>query len=108
MGHKKKKKINKPVMEQLPQSSAELAPDIEALLKSYADVFPDQLPSGLTPARPTDHRIVLQKDALPPRYCLYRVPLTQKTELKRQLDELLTAGHIERAQSPFGAGVLFV
>ena len=39
---------------------------------------------------------------------MYRVPFTQKAELKRQLDELLAAGHIERAQSLFGAGVLFV
>ena len=36
------------------------------------------------------------------------MPLTQKAELKRQIDELLAAGHIDRAPSPFGAGVLFV
>jgi len=36
------------------------------------------------------------------------VALTQKAELKRQIDELLASGHIERAQSPYGAGVLFV
>ena len=51
---------------------------------------------------------MLLKDSIPPRHCLYRVPLTQKEELKRQIDELLASGHIERAQSPFGAGVLFV
>ena len=51
---------------------------------------------------------MLLPNTLPPRHCLYRVPLTHETELKRQLDELLAAGHIERAQSPFGAGVLFV
>ena len=39
---------------------------------------------------------------------MYGGPLTQKADLKRQLDELLAAGHIERAQSPFGAGVLCV
>ena len=39
---------------------------------------------------------------------MYLVPLTQTAELKRQIDELFTAGHIERARSPFGAGVLFV
>ena len=51
---------------------------------------------------------MLLPNTLPPRHCLYRVPLTQKAELKRQIDELLAAGHIKRAQSPFGAGVLFV
>ena len=48
------------------------------------------------------------EDSIPPRHCLYRVPLTQKAELKRRIDELFAAGHIERAQSLFGAGVLFV
>ena len=28
--------------------------------------------------------------------------------MKRHIDELFAAGHIERAQSPFGVGVLFV
>ena len=51
---------------------------------------------------------MLLPNTLPPRHCLYRVPLTQKVELKRHIYELLAAGHIERAQSPFGAGVLFV
>ena len=63
---------------------------------------------GLPHARHTDHRIVLLKDSTPPRHCLYRIHLTQKGELKRQIDELLAAGHIERAESPFGAGVLLV
>ena len=51
---------------------------------------------------------MLLPNTLPPRHCLYRVPFTQKAELKRQIDELLAAGHIERARSPFGVGVLFV
>ena len=81
---------------------------MEELLKSFADVFPNELPKGIHPSRPYDHRIVLLKDSIPPRHCLYRVPLTQKEELKRQIDEPLASGHIERAQFPFGAGVLFV
>ena len=81
---------------------------METLLSKFADVFPAELPKGLPPPRPTDHRIVLLPNTLPPRHCLCRVPLTQKAELKRQIDEILAAGHIERAQPPFGAGVLFV
>ena len=51
---------------------------------------------------------MLLKDSIPPRHCLYKVPLTQKEELKRQIDEFLALGQIERAHSPIGAGVLFV
>ena len=73
---------------------AELAPDMEELLNSFADVFHNELPKGLPQSRPYDHRIVLLKDSIPPRHCLYRVPLTQKEELKRQIDELLDSGHV--------------
>ena len=81
---------------------------METLLTKFADVFPAELPNGLPPPRPTDPRIVLLPNTMPPRHCLYRVPLTQNAELKRQIDELLAAGHTEMAQSPFGAGVVFV
>ena len=87
---------------------AELTSDMEELLMSFADVFPKELPKGLHPSRHCDHRIVLLKDSIPPRHCLYRVLLNQKEELKRQIDDFLASGHIERAQSPFGAGVMFV
>jgi len=108
-GRKKKKKGAKPEIGQPVRTPQELAPDMEALLKSFEDVFPAELPKGLPPERRgCDHHIVLVPGSVPPRHCLYRVPLTQKAELKRQIDELLASGHIERAQSPYGAGVLFV
>ena len=81
---------------------------MEDLLYSFADVFPNEFPKRLPPSRPYDHRIVLLKDSITPRHCLYRVPLTQKEELKRQIDELLASGHIEWVESPFVAGVMFV
>ena len=95
---------------QAPVKAPQESPlDLEALLKSFDDVFPAELPKGLPPAREgCDHTITLLPGSVPPRHCLYRVALTQKAELKRQIDELLASGHIERAQSPYGAGVLFV
>ena len=101
-------KVNKPEVSLPPKSTQEIPPDLDALLKAYADVFPDDLPKGLPPSRPYDYRIVLVKDSVPPRHCLHRVTFTQKAELKRQIDELFAAGNIERAQSPFVDGVLFV
>ena len=55
---------------------------MEALLTKIADLFPDELPKGLPPSRPTDHRIVLLKDSIHPRHGVYGVPLTQRAELK--------------------------
>ena len=107
-GRKKKKKGQQPE-DVAPTLIVEvLAPEMVTLLSKFADVFPAELPKGIPPPRPTDHRIVLLPNTLPPRHCLYCVPLTQKAEPNRQIDGLLAAGHIERAQSPFGAVVLFV
>ena len=82
--------------------------EVETLLTKFADVFPAELPKGLPPPRPTDTSSCSCRTALLPQHCLYRVPLTQKAELKRQIDELLAAGHVERAQSQFNTKILFI
>ena len=107
-GRKKKKKGQRPETVAPKHSVEVLAPEMETLLTTFADVFHAALPKGLHPLRHTDHRIVLLPNTMPPRHCLYRIPITQKAERKRQIDELLAAGHIEMAQLPFGAWVLFV
>ena len=84
-----------------------VAPEIEKLLKEFDDIFPAALPPGLPPSRPTDHAIDLVPGATPPRHRIYRVALSERAELEKQINEYLAAGHIERAQSPYGAGVLF-
>ena len=85
-----------------------IPPDLKKLISEYSDVFPEALPTGLPPARATDHAIHLLPASHPPRHRIYRVPNADKAELKKTIDDLLLAGHIERAQSPYGAGVLFV
>ena len=107
-GRKKKKKGQRPEAVAQTPSVEVFATEMETLLTKFADVFPAELPKVLPHPRPTHHRIVLLPHTMPPLHCLYRVPLTGKAELKRQIDEPLAAGHIERAQSPFGAGFLFV
>ena len=47
---------------QVPEQSAKVA----ALLKEFADVFPEQLPSTLPPARGVEHAIELKPGSKPP------------------------------------------
>ena len=55
-----------------------------------------------------DHKIELIEGATPPISRVYKMSYTELDELKRQLTELIDAGHIEPSKSPFGAPVLFV
>ena len=80
----------------------------DRLLKSYRDVFPDELPPGLPPSREVDHRIELTPGAVPPSRPTFRLSATELVELKKQLEELVKAGFIQPSKSPFGAPILFV
>jgi hypothetical protein len=85
----------------------DVPPLIAKVLTEYADVFPAKLPPGLPPKRAVDHRIDLEPETRPPVARSYRLSPKEEEELKRQLQELLQLGHIERANSPFASAVLF-
>jgi len=76
------------------------------LLDEYSDIFKEV--TELPPERSFSHRIDLQEDAKPPWVRVYRMTPEEDKELKIQLKKLLDLGFIEKANSPFGAGVLFV
>jgi RNase H-like domain found in reverse transcriptase/Reverse transcriptase (RNA-dependent DNA polymerase)/Integrase zinc binding domain/Chromo (CHRromatin Organisation MOdifier) domain/Retroviral aspartyl protease len=78
------------------------------IVAEFADVFPDELPSGLPPKRDVDHKIVLIPGVDPPSRAPYRMSVKELEELKKQLDENLKQGFIRPSQSPFGSPVLFV
>ena len=84
-------------------------PAAEALLLEYADVFPDQLPNGLPPARGMQHRIELKPGARPPppRPLRHQSPrdLAVFEEYTRTMIE---AGQLRVSTSPFGAMALIV
>jgi len=68
---KKKKKGTKVEVQPPVKAPQELPLDLEALLKSFDDVFPAELPTGLPPAREgCDHTITLLPGSVPPRHCL--------------------------------------
>ena len=78
------------------------------LLSQFRDVFPDELPAGLPPAREVDHRIELLPGSTPPSRPTFRLSASELVELKKQLEELTKAGFIQPSKSPFGAPILFV
>jgi hypothetical protein len=80
----------------------------QQLLKSFRDVFPEELPAGLPPSREVDHKIELVAGSTPPSRPTFRLSEKELVELKKQLEELVKAGFIQPSKSPFGAPILFV
>ena len=88
--------------------TTEISAAISQLLSEYQDVFPDDLPHGLPPARAIDHKIELQPGTSPPNRPVYRMSQSELQEVKRQLEELISKGFIQPSTSPYGAPILFV
>ncbi|XP_070002719.1 uncharacterized protein [Nicotiana sylvestris] len=84
-----------------------VSPCIEKLLEENKDVMPEELPKNLPPTREVDHKIELEPGAKPPIFAPYRMTPPEIEELRKQLKELLDAGHIRPLKAPFGAPVLF-
>jgi len=79
---------------------------MHCLLKEYADVF--QEPSRLPPAREVDHCITLKEGTEPINVCPYRYVHFQKTEIEKQVQEMLDSRLIRPSTSPFSSPVLLV
>ncbi|KAL4633166.1 hypothetical protein ACB092_04G102600 [Castanea dentata] len=73
---------------------------VVSLLQEYEDVFPNDVPSGMPPIRGIEH----QKDFVPsatiPNRPTYRSNPEETKELQRQVEELLTKGHVRESMSP--------
>ena len=91
-----------PPCEELPMPDC-----IRALNEEFAAIFPEKIPGGMPPSRPTDHRIDLVQDHKIPGQKLYRLSPAEDKELQ-ELSSLEKLGFIEPSVSPFGSGVLFV
>ncbi|XP_061348070.1 uncharacterized protein LOC133293510 [Gastrolobium bilobum] len=76
------------------------------ILLDFQDVF--QVPNELPPFRGLDHAIHLVEGSKPINVEPYRYAHHQKTEIEKQVTDLLTAGFIQHSQSPFSSPVLLV
>ncbi|KIH54937.1 hypothetical protein ANCDUO_14914 [Ancylostoma duodenale] len=90
------------------QLTLEQKSDIIQLVHEYHDIF---LSSDGKIGRyngPIRHRIDLINNANIPKQKPYRVPLEQRTEIARQIQELLDQRIIEKSSSPFCAPIILV
>jgi hypothetical protein len=81
-----------------------IPPEVQALLDKFSSVF--ATPEGLPPMQQYDHHIPLIPGARPISMRPYRVAPDLKTEIEKQVKELLDQGVIQLSNSPFGSLIL--
>ena len=81
-------------------------PAINTLLTRYQKLF--QTPNHLPPPRDVVHRINTHPATAPMNVRPYRYPHFQKTEIEKQVSNLLSAGLIRPSTSPYSSPVLLV
>ena len=95
------------VVETISQDSpSPYSVQVEQVLRQYSEVFTD--PIRLPPPRIHDHTIPLLPQTTPVNARSYRYSPLHKTEIERQVKELLQAGLIVHSSSPFASPVLLV
>lgn len=83
-----------------------LAEPVERLLRRYDKLF--QSPTHLPPSREVNYHITLLHSMAPVNVRPYRYPHFQKTEIEKQVFELLSAGLIRTSTSPYSSPVFLV
>jgi hypothetical protein len=89
-----------------PPDPIPIPPPVQAILDRFSSVFATS--AGLPPRRQYDHHIHLVPGARPVSMRPYRVVPELKTEIEKQVQELLDQGVIQLSNSPFGSLVLLV
>jgi hypothetical protein len=86
--------------------AAHMPPQVKALVQKHHSLF--QEPTELPPQRADDHHIPLVPGAQPVNIRPYRSSPQQKTEIEKQIADMLKKGVIQHSNSPFASPVLLV
>jgi len=85
---------------------SDIMPEVQLILDDFASVFAE--PSGLPPCKACDHKIPLVLGAQPVSVRPYRYAPALKSEIERQVTEMLHSGLIRPSTSAFSSPVLLV
>ncbi|WVZ52626.1 hypothetical protein U9M48_003668 [Paspalum notatum var. saurae] len=86
--------------------SGDIPAPIQSILHKYTEVF--QEPTQLPPSRAYDHSIPWPPGAAPFNSRPYKYSPIHKTEIERQVQQMLQEGLITHSTSPFASPVLLV
>lgn len=81
--------------------------DDHPLLREYENLFNDEIP-GMPPKCDIDFHIDLIVGVEPISQAPYHMTTQELSELRLQLEELFTKGHIHPSVSPWGTKIIFV
>lgn len=92
--------------ENVKEDVVALPAQFQELLDQYTAVF--EPPTGLPPRRSCDHRIPLMEGARPVNIRPYRYSSELKSEIEKQVQEMLQTGVIVPSSSPFASPIIMV
>ncbi|GKB42146.1 RNA-directed DNA polymerase [Tanacetum coccineum] len=81
---------------------------VQPFIREFADVIPDDMPSGLPAMRDIQHCIDFIPGSAIPNKPAYRMNLKEFAELQRQVTQLLGKGLIRKSMSPYAVPALLV
>lgn len=82
--------------------------DVSPLLEEFSDVFSATLPANCFADKPVQHEVPTLPGAAPPNRAPYRMSPSERTEVERQVKELLDNGFLRPSSSSYGAPILLV